>query len=128
MDIANMPFVNGVNFHPGCRIQSRDFRYQVFRGIQLHQANLCRNDFTGADFQGADLTGTDFRETNLTGADFRHASLRRADFRGANVTDTRFPEQVWRLRGARFHSTQVFLLSLTGQLTQDQIPTLIVTV
>jgi BTB/POZ domain-containing protein KCTD9 len=35
----------------------------LFRNCDLHESNLCWNDFNGTDFTGADLAGSDMRSS-----------------------------------------------------------------
>jgi BTB/POZ domain-containing protein KCTD9 len=64
-----------------------------FRNCDLHESNLCWNDFLGTDFTGADLAGSDVRSSlfkevlfvtaNLNGADLRRSSFINCDFKDA---------------------------------------------
>ena len=64
-----------------------------FWNCDLHESNLCWNDFNGTDFTGADLVGSDMRSsifervlfvtTNLSGADLRRSSFIDCDFEQA---------------------------------------------
>jgi BTB/POZ domain-containing protein KCTD9 len=64
-----------------------------FRNTDLHESNLCWNDFLETDFTGADMARSDMRSslfkrvtfvnTNLDGADLRRSSLVDCDFEGA---------------------------------------------
>jgi BTB/POZ domain-containing protein KCTD9 len=64
-----------------------------FRNCDLHESNLCWNDFNGTDFTGADLAGSDMRSslfqkvlfvtTNLSGADLRRSSFSDCNFEQA---------------------------------------------
>ena len=66
-----------------------------FRNTDLHESNLCWNDFLETDFTGADLARSDMRSslfkrvmfvnTNLDGADLRRSSLVDCDFEGATM-------------------------------------------
>jgi uncharacterized protein YjbI with pentapeptide repeats len=66
-----------------------------FRNTDLHESNLCWNDFLKTDFTGADLARSDMRSslfekvmfvnTNLDGADLRRSSLVGCDFEGATM-------------------------------------------
>jgi BTB/POZ domain-containing protein KCTD9 len=68
-----------------------------FRNTDLHESNLCWNDFLEADFAGADLAGSDMRSslfervmfvnTKLDGADLRRSSFVDCDFDGAAMKD-----------------------------------------
>jgi BTB/POZ domain-containing protein KCTD9 len=69
-----------------------------FRNTDLHESNLCWNDFLGTDFTNADLAGSDMRSsqfeqvmfvsTNLDGADLRRSYFVDCDFEGATMKGT----------------------------------------
>jgi BTB/POZ domain-containing protein KCTD9 len=66
-----------------------------FRNTDLHESNLCWNDFLGTDFTEADLTRSDMRSSifqqvvfvnaNLDGADLRRSSFIDCNFEGATM-------------------------------------------
>jgi len=66
-----------------------------FRNTDLHESNLCWNDFLGTDFTDADLARSDMRSslfqqvvfvnTNLDGADLRRSSFIDCNFDGATM-------------------------------------------
>jgi BTB/POZ domain-containing protein KCTD9 len=66
-----------------------------FRNTDLHESNLCWNDFQGTDFTGADLARSDMRSSrfkkvvfvsaNLDGADLRRSSFVDCNFEGASM-------------------------------------------
>jgi len=70
----------------------------LFRNSDLHESNLCWNDFNGTDFTGADLVGSDMRAslfhdvlfvaTNLDGADLRQSSFTACRFGEAAMKGT----------------------------------------
>jgi uncharacterized protein YjbI with pentapeptide repeats len=67
-----------------------------FRGSDLHESNLCWNDFIECDFTEADLERSDlraslfascgFRNANLEGCDLRRATFEACDFQGAKMS------------------------------------------
>jgi uncharacterized protein YjbI with pentapeptide repeats len=71
-----------------------------FRNTDLHESNLCWNDFLGTDFTAADLTRSDMRSSlfqhvvfvnaNLDGADLRRSSFIDCDFKGATMRGVAF--------------------------------------
>jgi BTB/POZ domain-containing protein KCTD9 len=66
-----------------------------FRNTDLHESNLCWNDFLGTDFTDADLARSDMRSSlfqqvvfvnaNLSGADLRLSSFIDCNFEGATM-------------------------------------------
>jgi uncharacterized protein YjbI with pentapeptide repeats len=66
-----------------------------FRNTDLHESNLCWNDFLGTDFTDANLARSDMRSsifkqvvfvnTNLDGADLRGSSFIDCNFEGATM-------------------------------------------
>ena len=66
-----------------------------FRNTDLHESNLCWNDFLGTDFTDADLRRSDMRSSifqqvvfvnaNLDGADLRRSSFIDCNFEGATM-------------------------------------------
>jgi uncharacterized protein YjbI with pentapeptide repeats len=66
-----------------------------FRNTDLHESNLCWNDFLGTDFTNADLARSDMRsslfkqvifvDANLDGADLRESSFIDCNFEGATM-------------------------------------------
>lgn len=66
-----------------------------FRNTDLHESNLCWNDFLGTDFTDADLARSDMRSSifqevvfvnaNLDGADLRQSSFVDCNFEGATM-------------------------------------------
>jgi BTB/POZ domain-containing protein KCTD9 len=69
-----------------------------FRNSDLHESNMCWNDFNETDFTGADLAASDMRAslfhnvlfvaTNLDGADLRQSSFTGCRFDGAAMKGT----------------------------------------
>ncbi|MDN5215835.1 pentapeptide repeat-containing protein [Fulvivirgaceae bacterium BMA12] len=70
-----------------------------FKNTNLHQSNLCWNDFIDVNFSTADLSGSDlrasifenvlFRETNLSGADLRKSYFEGCDFTLSKMLGTK---------------------------------------
>lgn len=66
-----------------------------FRNTDLHESNLCWNDFLGTDFTDADLARSDMRSSifqqvifvnaNLDGTDLRRSSFIDCNFEGATM-------------------------------------------
>jgi BTB/POZ domain-containing protein KCTD9 len=66
-----------------------------FRNTDLHESNLCWNDFLGTDFTDSDLARSDMRSSlfrkvafvnaNLDGADLRRSSFIDCNFEGATM-------------------------------------------
>ena len=66
-----------------------------FRNTDLHESNLCWDDFLGTDFTDADLARSDMRSSlfrqvvfvnaNLDGADLRRSSFIDCNFEGATM-------------------------------------------
>jgi uncharacterized protein YjbI with pentapeptide repeats len=81
----------------------------LFRNSDLHESNLCWNDFNGADFSGADLSGSDMRSslfknvlflaTNLNGTDLRRSAFIDCDFELAKMKGAVLTRQ----QGAMIH-------------------------
>ena len=75
----------------------------MFRGIDLSEADLTNANFAyaflfGADFQRADVRGAYFWRADIRNSDFRGASLQGADLkeavlRGAHLQDTRYDSE-----------------------------------
>jgi uncharacterized protein YjbI with pentapeptide repeats len=63
-----------------------------FRNSDLHESNLCWNDFNGTDFSGADLAGSDMRASLFHDARFVAANLDGADLRQSSFTECHFEE------------------------------------
>jgi BTB/POZ domain-containing protein KCTD9 len=61
-----------------------------FRNTDLHESNLCWNDFLGTDFTEADLTRSDMRSSIFQQVAFVNANLDGADLRGSSFTDCNF--------------------------------------
>jgi uncharacterized protein YjbI with pentapeptide repeats len=62
----------------------------LFRNTDLHESNLCWNDFNGTDFTRADLTGSDIRSSLFHKVLFINANLNGADLRGSSFLDCHF--------------------------------------
>ena len=67
-----------------------------FRNTDLHESNLCWNDFLGADFTGADLARSDMRSSLFRHVVFVNANLDGADLRGSSFIDCNFEEATMR--------------------------------
>jgi BTB/POZ domain-containing protein KCTD9 len=75
-----------------------EIRRVLFRNSDLHESNLCWNDFIGTDFTEADLGRSDMRASlfqevlfvaaNLDGADLRRSSFIGCDFEKAAMKGT----------------------------------------
>ena len=63
-----------------------------FRGCDLHESNLCWNDFNDIDFSGADLAGSDMRASLFHKVLFVAANLDGADLRQSSFTECHFEE------------------------------------
>ena len=61
-----------------------------FRNTDLHESNLCWNDFLGTDFTGADLARSDMRSSLFRDVVFVNANLDGADLRGSSFIDCNF--------------------------------------
>jgi BTB/POZ domain-containing protein KCTD9 len=61
-----------------------------FRNTDLHESNLCWNDFLGTDFTDADLARSDMRSSLFQHVVFVNANLYGADLRGSSFTDCNF--------------------------------------
>jgi BTB/POZ domain-containing protein KCTD9 len=61
-----------------------------FRNTDLHESNLCWNDFLGTDFTGADLARSDMRSSIFKQVVFVNATLDGADLRQSFFTDCNF--------------------------------------
>jgi uncharacterized protein YjbI with pentapeptide repeats len=61
-----------------------------FRNSDLHESNLCWNDFLGTDFTDADLARSDMRSSIFKRVVFVNANLDAADLRGASFIDCNF--------------------------------------
>jgi len=61
-----------------------------FRNTDLHESNLCWNDFLGTDFTAADLARSDLRSSLFRGVVFVNANLDGADLRGSSFIDCNF--------------------------------------
>lgn len=80
---------------PRSFFQRSEINRASFRNTDLHESNLCWNDFLGTDFTDADLNHSDMRSSlfqevvfvnaNLEGADLRLSSFIDCDFEGANM-------------------------------------------
>jgi len=71
-----------------------DVSSAFLQGLDLHNANLMRSDFSSADLRDSNLTSVDFTLANLNSANLRSATLDRAkfvqaDLRGADMTDSK---------------------------------------
>ena len=66
------------------------------RNSDLHESNLCWNDFVGADFTGADLSRSDMRSSIFKGVRFVATNLEEADLRRSTFTDCVFEGAVMR--------------------------------
>jgi hypothetical protein len=64
-----------------------DLRDADLCGANLRDANLCGADLRDADLYGADLYGADLRDADLRGADLCGANLRGANLCGADLRD-----------------------------------------
>jgi uncharacterized protein YjbI with pentapeptide repeats len=62
----------------------------LFRNTDLHESNLCWNDFNGTDFTRADLSGSDMRSSLFHKVLFINANLNGADLRRSSFTDCHF--------------------------------------
>lgn len=63
-----------------------------FRNSDLHESNLCWNDFNGTDFSGADLGSSDMRASLFHNVLFVAANLDGADLRQSSFTECSFEE------------------------------------
>jgi uncharacterized protein YjbI with pentapeptide repeats len=63
-----------------------------FRNSDLHESNLCWNDFNGTDFSGADLRSSDMRASLFHNVLFVAANLDGADLRQSSFTECSFEE------------------------------------
>jgi BTB/POZ domain-containing protein KCTD9 len=61
-----------------------------FRNSDLHESNLCWNDFLEADFSGADLARSDMRSSQSERVVFVNAKLDGADLRRSSFVDCDF--------------------------------------
>jgi BTB/POZ domain-containing protein KCTD9 len=61
-----------------------------FRNTDLHESNLCWNDFLGTDFTDADLARSDMRSSIFQRVFFVNANLDGADLRGSSFIDCNF--------------------------------------
>jgi uncharacterized protein YjbI with pentapeptide repeats len=67
-----------------------------FRNSDLHESNLCRNDFLGVDFTGADLSHSDMRSSIFKGIQLAASNLAGADLRRSSFVDCAFENAVMR--------------------------------
>jgi BTB/POZ domain-containing protein KCTD9 len=67
-----------------------------FRNSDLHESNLCWNDFIEVDFTGADLRRSDMRSSLFKGVRFMIANLDAADLRRSTFIDCVFEGAVMR--------------------------------
>jgi|SRR5689334_21358484 len=80
---------------PRSFFQRSEISRASFRNTDLHESNLCWNDFLGTDFTDADLACSDMRSSlfqqvvfvnaKLDGADLRRSSFINCDFEGATM-------------------------------------------
>jgi uncharacterized protein YjbI with pentapeptide repeats len=61
-----------------------------FRNTDLHESNLCWNDFLGTDFTDADLARSDMRASLFRQVVFVNANLDGADLRRSSFIDCNF--------------------------------------
>ena len=61
-----------------------------FRNSDLHESNLCWNDFLDVDFTRADLARSDMRSSLFKGVRFEAANLEDADLRRSSFVDCDF--------------------------------------
>jgi uncharacterized protein YjbI with pentapeptide repeats len=61
-----------------------------FRNTDLHESNLCWNDFVRVDFTEADLGQSDMRSSRFSGVRFVATNLREADLRRSTFIDCIF--------------------------------------
>jgi BTB/POZ domain-containing protein KCTD9 len=85
-----------------------------FRNTDLHQSNLCWNDFLGTDFTGADLARSDMRSSIFQRVAFVNANLDGADLRGSSFIGCNFEGAT--MRGAALAREQ----SATVHLSEAQ--------
>jgi len=79
-----------------------------FRNTDLHESNLCWNDFLGTDFTDSDLARSDMRSSLFKQVVFVNANLNGADLRLSSFVDCNFDGAT--MRGVA--------------LTRDQSPTM----
>jgi BTB/POZ domain-containing protein KCTD9 len=82
-----------------------------FRNTDLHESNLCWNDFLGTDFTDADLARSDMRSSIFQGVTFVNANLDSADLRGSTFIDCNFEGAT--MRGAALAREQGAGLNLS---------------
>ena len=63
-----------------------------FRNCDLHESNLCWNDFLAVDFTGADLSYSDMRSSIFKGVRFAASNLEGADLRRSSFVDCVFED------------------------------------
>jgi uncharacterized protein YjbI with pentapeptide repeats len=65
-----------------------------FRNSDLHESNLCWNDFLAVDFTGADLSHSDMRSSIFKEVRFAASNLAGADLRRSSFVECVFEDAV----------------------------------
>jgi len=63
-----------------------------FRNTDLHESNLCWNDFSNVDFSGANLSDSDLRASKFERVLFARCNLTKADLRRSSFDDCSFKD------------------------------------
>jgi uncharacterized protein YjbI with pentapeptide repeats len=88
-----------------------------FQNSDLHESNLCWNDFIGTDFRGADLAGSDMRSSLFRNVLFVGSNLNGTDLRRSSFIDCNF--ELARMKGARLTRQQGTTIRLSDAQMAD---------
>jgi len=109
----------------GANLAGVDLSGASLVGIDLRRANLSGANLSGADLTQSVLIEADLSGANLDGARLARATADRGNFSDATVRGAMFSGTS--LRGARFDNVDVSVAMATGAVTQDAVPTGVVT-
>lgn len=90
-----------------------------FRNTDLHESNLCWNDFLGTDFTEADLARSDMRSSIFQQVVFVNAKLDGADLRRSSFIDCNFEGATMRGVALTREQCPTMLLSEAQRLAVD---------